>query len=289
MKSITKKLLTAAAALTIGAAGIASAQTTLEDIQERGYIQIATANEVPYGYVNAAGEAEGIAPDVATAVLNNLGIDDIQWVVTQFGSLIPGLIADRFDMVAAEQAILPDRCAQVLFSTPSSSYGEGMLVAAGNPEGITSYDDFVDNPNLLMGIMSGADQLDFAQAYGIDQSQLVMIPTNQDALSAVEAGRVHAYAATGLTVANLAENSDRVEPAEGFQTPVIGGEPIRSWGGFTFKLENEELRDAFNAELEAFQQTDEYREILTSYGLSDVDVDEALAASTEDLCNVDHF
>ena len=115
MKSIARKFITAGAALTIGLAGIASAQTTLEDIQERGYIQIATANEVPYGYVNAAGEAEGIAPDVATAVLNNLGIDDVQWVVTQFGSLIPGLMADRFDMVAAEQPILPDRCAQVLF------------------------------------------------------------------------------------------------------------------------------------------------------------------------------
>ena len=272
----------AAAVLAVSASAVA--QTTLDDIRERGYIQIATANEIPYGFVNAAGEAEGIGPDVATAVLNNLGITDIQWVVTQFGSLIPGLMADRFDLVAAEQAILPDRCSQVLFSTPSSSYGEGMLVAAGNPEGITSYDDFVNNPDLIMGIMSGADQLDFAQAYGIPESQIVMIPGNTDALSAVTAGRVHAYAATGLTVANLAEASDRVEAAEGFQTPVVNGEVVRSWGGFTFKLENEELRDAFNAELEAFQQTDEWREILTGYGLSDVDVDEALAASTLALC-----
>ncbi len=284
MNTLIKRLLTAGAVVAMAAGASAVAQTTLEDIQERGYIQIATANEVPYGFVNAAGEAQGIAPDVATAVLENLGITDIQWVVTQFGSLIPGLMADRFDMVAAEQAILPDRCSQVLFSKPSSSYGEGMLVAAGNPLGITSYDDFVENPELRMGIMSGADQLDFAHAYGIGEDQLVMIPGNTDALSAVEAGRVDAYAATGLTVANLAENSDRVEPAEGFQTPVIDGEPVRSWGGFTFKLENEELRDAFNAELAAFQETDEYREILTSYGLSDVDVDEALAADTASLC-----
>lgn len=284
MKPIMKKLLTAITVLLVGFGGFATAQTTLADIQERGYIQIATANEVPYGFVNAAGDAEGIGPDVATAVLSNLGIDDIQWVITQFGSLIPGLMADRFDIVAAEQAILPDRCAQVNFSTPSSSYGEGMLVAAGNPDGITSYDDFVENPNLLMGIMSGADQLDFAQAYGIPQNQLVMIPTNQDALSAVEAGRVHAYAATGLTVANLAANSDRAEAVDGFQTPVINDEAVRSWGGFTFKLENQELRDAFSAELEKFQETDEYREILTGYGLTNVDVDEALAANTAALC-----
>ncbi len=288
MNSTIKKILTAGAVALLGFGAVATAQTTLDDIRERGYIQIATANEIPYGFVNAAGEAEGIAPDVATAVLSNLGIDDIQWVVTQFGSLIPGLAADRFDIVAAEQAILPDRCTQVAYSTVSSSYGEGMLVPAGNPLGITSYDDFVNNPNLTMGIMSGADQLDFAQAYGIPESQFVMIAANTDALSAVSAGRVDAYAATGLTVSNLAEASDQVEAAEGFQTPVINGEVVRSWGGFTFKLENEELRDAFSAELEAFQQTDEWREILTGYGLSDVDVDEALAANTADLCAAGH-
>ena len=270
-------LLVAAAALSFG-----FAQSAVEDFQQNG-ITIATANEIPYGWVEN-GEAHGIGPDVAEAVLANMGITDIEWTVTEFGSLIPGLIANRFDLVAASQAVLPARCQQVSFSKINSSYGEGFLVAAGNPKDIHSYDDFVNNPDLKMGIVSGADQLDFAQAYGLDESQIVPLNANADAPSALTAGRIDAYAATGLTVVGLAEGNDRVEVAADFVDPVVDGEPVRSFGAFTFSQDDAEFLEAFNAELAAFHETPEYREILKSHGLTDADVDAALGASTEALC-----
>ena len=65
-------------------------------------------------------EAKGAGPDVAKAVVKELGIDpaNIQWVVTNFSSLIPGLQANRFDMTAAEMAIRPERCQKVSYSEP---------------------------------------------------------------------------------------------------------------------------------------------------------------------------
>ncbi|HCW93627.1 MAG TPA: ectoine/hydroxyectoine ABC transporter substrate-binding protein EhuB, partial [Flexistipes sinusarabici] len=78
-------------------ASVASAQVTLQEIKERGYVRVATANEIPYGYVDASGNAMGAGPEVARAVLKRMGIEDIQWVVTSFSSLIPGLKANRFD------------------------------------------------------------------------------------------------------------------------------------------------------------------------------------------------
>jgi polar amino acid transport system substrate-binding protein len=266
---------------------LALAQADLDRILSSGTIRIATANEIPYGWIDENGEARGIAPDVAEAVLERMGVTDVQWTVTEFGSLIPGLIANRFDMGAASQAILPERCQQVIYSKPNSSYGEGLLVRAGNPKDIHGYEDFAEDSSLRLGIVSGADQLDFAHAYGISDRQIVAIPSNTDALSAVATGRVDAYAATGLTAARLAENSTRVELAQPFNDPVIDGEPVRSWGGFTFNRGSTELRDAFNEELAAFHQTDEYREILRSHGLSEQDIDSALAASTEELCSGD--
>lgn len=257
------------------------AQSTVEHFQQNG-ITIATANEIPYGWVDG-GEAQGIAPDVIEAVLENMGITDITWTVTEFGSLIPGLIANRFDVVAASQAVLPARCEQVAFSKINSSYGEGFLVEAGNPKNIHSYDDFVNNPDLRMGIVSGADQLDFAQAYGIPERQLVMLNANADAPSALTAGRIDAYAATGLTVVGLAEGNARVEAAAEFVDPVIDGAPVRSFGAFTFN-QNSDFLEPFNEALAEFHQTDEYREILKSHGLTDQDVDAALNASTADLC-----
>lgn len=257
---------------------------TLHQIKQRGYVRVAVANEIPYGYMNASGEATGIAPSVAKKVLAKLGVKDIQWVVTPFGSLIPGLKAGRFDMVAASQAILPQRCQQVLYSRPNSSYGEGLLVKAGNPDNIHGYMDFKNHPNLKMAIMSGADQLDFAHAMGIPDSQLVTITSNSDAPSAVSAGRADAYAATGLTVQRLAKKDKRVAPAEPFQDPVVKGKAVRSWGGFTFAKSSRAFRNAFDKRLAAYQKTADYRKTLESFGLSAKDVDEALGKTTKELC-----
>ncbi|NLY64878.1 MAG: transporter substrate-binding domain-containing protein, partial [Alcaligenaceae bacterium] len=105
-----------------------SNSATLKEIQDKGYIRIAVANEIPYGYMTPSNEAKGAGPDVAKLIMEKLGIKEIRWVTTNFGSLIPGLKADRFDMVAAEMAILPQRCTEVHFSEPNSSYGEGLLV-----------------------------------------------------------------------------------------------------------------------------------------------------------------
>lgn len=281
MRNTLRKLvlLVSLAALITGSA---VAQATVESLQQNG-ITVATANEIPYGWVEN-GQAFGIAPEVATAVLESMGITNITWTVTEFGSLIPGLIANRFDLVAASQAVLPARCEQVSFSKINSSYGEGFLVAAGNPLDIHSYQDFVDNPSLRLGIVSGADQLDFAQAYGLAENQIVALNANADAPSALTANRIDAYAATGLTAAGLAANNDRVDLAEPFEDPVVDGVPVRSFGAFTFSQDDADFLEAFNEALAAFHETPEYREILTQHGLSDGDIDAALAASTADLC-----
>lgn len=270
----------AASALTSTAASAA----TLAEIQERGSIRIAVANEIPYGYVDPNGNAMGAGPDVAKAIMDKLGVENIEWVATNFSSLIPGLQADRFDMVAAEMAILPDRCQQVLFSEPNTSYGEGLLVAAGNPKDIHAYSDFAENPDLKVAIMAGADQLEMMQKLGVSEANLVTIAANADAISTVSTGRADAYAATSLTASGLADQNDGVEVAGDFTDPVIDGEEVRSWGGFTFASGNEELRDAVNTALAEFKTTPEWSETLMGYGFTQSDVDGSGQRTTEELC-----
>lgn len=262
---------------------LSSHAADLKELQDQGVIRIAVANEIPYGFTDLDGQAKGVGPEVAAHLVKALGIDKIEWQTTNFGSLIPGLQADRFDMVAAEMAILPQRCQQILFSEPNSSYGEGLLVAAGNPKNLHSYEDFKDGAHKV-AIMAGADQLEMMQALGVDESSLVTISNNADAISTVSTGRADAYAATGLTAAELAKQSDRVELAADFQDPVIDGTAVRSWGGFTFAKNSESLRDAINEELAKFKQTPEWQEILSRYGFSEVDQSESSTKTTADLC-----
>ena len=264
-------------------AGAAVQAATLKEIKERGEIRIAVANEIPYGYMDMNGDAKGAGPDVAKQIMKQLGIKKIEWVTTNFGSLIPGLKADRFDMVAAEMAILPQRCKQVQFSEPNSSYGEGLLVADGNPNDVHTYKDFASK-DLKVAIMAGADQLEMLQALGVPDDRMVTISSNADAISTVSTGRAAAYAATSLTVGELAKKSDKVESAEKFTDPVIDGVPARSWGGFTFSLESKDLRDAVSAELAKFKKTPEWKQILTSYGFSTADASESFKKTTAQLC-----
>src|SRR5699024_11032912 len=251
-----------------GLLGTTATAASLEEIKDRGVIRIAVANEIPYGFIDLNGEAKGAGPEVAQHLVKELGIDEIEWVTTNFGSLIPGLQADRFDMVAAEMAILPQRCDKVAFTEPNSSYGEGLLVAKGNPKDVHSFDYFADNDEKI-AIMAGADQLEMLQALDVPAERMVTISTNSDAISTVSTGRAIAYAATSLTVSELAAKSKQVEAAADFEDPVIDGQPVRSWGAFTFNKDADDLVDAFNAELETFKQTDEWRDILTEYGFSE--------------------
>ncbi|MBB6182252.1 ectoine/hydroxyectoine ABC transporter substrate-binding protein EhuB [Pseudorhizobium flavum] len=257
---------------------------TLEQIKSQGYVRAATANEVPYGYMDTDGKAKGIAPEVAEAVLKTMGITDVQWVVTPFGSLIPGLKANRFDMVAAEQDILPARCEQVLFSEPNSSYGDGLLVPKGNPKNIHSYEDIAKNGDLKLAVVNGTSHLTFAEGVGVPEDQLVVLANNADAPATVSSARADAYAATEATITSLAKEGSDLELAAPFSDPVVKGKTMRSFGGFAFSQDANDFVAEFNKALVEFKTTDEYKKILTTYGISESSIAASLAKKTADLC-----
>lgn len=284
MSKKTIALSAVAGTLFAAACGLGAQAATLQEIKDRGEVRIAVANEIPYGYMDMDGTAKGMGPDVAKHIMEALGIAKIEWVTTNFGSLIPGLQADRFDMVAAEMAVLPQRCQQILFSEPDSSYGEGLLVAKGNPDNLHSYEAFADNDKKI-AIMAGADQLEMLQSLGVDDSRMVTLSNNADAISTVSTGRAAAYAATSLTVSELASKSDKVEAASEFTDPVVDGETVRSWGAFAFAQGSEDFRDAVNEELAKYKKTDEWQNTMQTYGFSDTDAKESFNKTTEQLCS----
>lgn len=286
MTSFFRNVLAAAAAVSVIAWAPTASAADLSEIQDKGTIRIAVANEIPYGYVDPMGNAKGVGPDTITHIVEQLGIDNIEWSTTEFGALIPGIQAGRYDVVAAEMAILPDRCKQVAFSEPDSSYGEGLLVKKGNPKDIHSYESFVDSGHKV-ALVTGADQLEMLQDLGVPQDQIVVISSNADAISTVATGRADAYAATGQTAAHVAAKSDKVELAEPFEDPKIDGETVRSWGGFVVSKDAPELLAAINEELAKFKKTDAWQDIMSEYEFTQEDADRSFDRSTEELCTAD--
>src|SRR5262245_56610641 len=122
---------------------LARAASSLERAKQDGFIRVGFANEAPFGFATPEGKLTGEAPEVVKAVLNAMGIPQVDGVLTEFGSLIPGLKAKRFDIIAAGMFITPKRCAESAFSEPSYGIGQAMLVKAGNPKQHADYGSIV--------------------------------------------------------------------------------------------------------------------------------------------------
>jgi polar amino acid transport system substrate-binding protein len=270
----------AAAFLAVAAASLpALAQTTLEGARESGYIRVGFANEAPFGFATTDGQLTGEAPEVAKAVLAKMGITEVDGVLTEFGSLIPGLKAGRFDIIAAGMFVNPQRCNEIAFSEPSYGIGQAMLVPEGNPKGVTDYSSFVENGDLKLAVMAGAVEAGYATDAGIGMTQLVLLPDQSSLVAAVQSGRADAAALTALSIANMAEKAEGVESTTPFGE--VAGKSVKGHGAFGFRTEDTDLLEAFNAELANFIGTPEHIALVEPFGFG---ADYLPNMTTAELC-----
>lgn len=254
----------------------------LEELQDEGAITIGIANEVPYGYEDEeTGEVTGAAPEVAKVALAELGIDEVNAVVVEFGALIGGLQAGNFDMIAAGMYITPERAEEVIFSDPDYCILEGMLVPAGNPDGLTDYNS-VAGTGLTMAVASGTVNVDYAVWAGLEEDQIVEFAGIPDQYDALLAGRVDVVSGTIQTVTEYAETPgyEDFEVVGPFPALYENGDEVLGCGGFGFR--DEGLRDAFNAELNAMKDDGTTVEIIDQF-LTPGFAEGALGVTREDV------
>ena len=271
--------LGAATVMVAGGTRLAFAETTLERAKAQGFIRIGFANEAPFGYATPDGKLTGEAPEVAKAVLAQMGIPQVDGVLTEFGSLIPGLKAKRFDIIAAGMFINPKRCAEINFSEPSYGIGEAMLVTKGNPKSAKDFSTFASNKDLKLAVMAGAVEAGYAKDAGVPDGQIVVLPDQSSLLAAVQSGRADGAALTALSIANMAAKGEGVESTTPFGE--VGGKSVKGHGGFGFRKEDKDLLDAFNAVLKKFIGSPEHIALVTPLGFGK---DYLPNKTTEQLC-----
>jgi len=265
------------AALALASAGARA--DLLEDAKESGKVTVGIANEAPYGYQTPEGELTGEAPEIAKYILGEMGIEDVEAVITEFGSLIPGLKAGRFDMVAAGMFVTPERCKQVDFSEPTYGIGQAFLVADGNPEGLQTYEDIKENSDSTLAVMAGAIERTYARDAGVPDDQVMVVPDTAAGTAAVQAGRADAFALTSLSIRRLAEGAEGVEIAEPFGE--VAGQSVVGHGAFAFRPEDDAFRQEFNKHLADFIGSEKHLELVEPFGFTK---DELPQKTTEELC-----
>lgn len=273
------RVVIVAAAVLLGAcsqdsdeSGSSASTTTLQSAMQSGTMRVGFANEAPYAYIDSASNRlTGEAPAIARIILKRLGVEEIEGVLTEFGSLIPGLQAKRFDIIAAGMYVLPKRCKQVAFSNPTYGIGQAFLVKSGNPKGLRSYEDLAEHGDAILGVVAGAVERNYARKTAIPDARVKVFPDAPSAFAGVAAGRIDAYAGTSLTVQDiLSKTADAsLERATPFTDPVIDGKSVRGFGAFAFRQEDQSLVDAFNRELTTFLGTPEHLELVKPFGFTD--------------------
>lgn len=238
-------------------------------------IRIAIGNEPPYTKLTADGELTGAAPDVAKAVLERMDITEVEAVETAYDSMIPGLTANRWDMVAAGLFMNKSRCDAVLYSSPVIVSTESFALPPGNPAGISTIEDVKSN-DVTIAVLAGSFELKTAKSLGVPESKMQTYPRAPDALQGLDDGRVDAILLPTLSLQALKEQQggdfEITEPLEAF--PKTGS-------GAAFRPSDKEFHAKYNEELKAFKETEEFTKILDKWGF---DADAARDATTEELC-----
>jgi polar amino acid transport system substrate-binding protein len=259
--------------------------SSLERARQAKTIRIGFANEAPYAYLDVAiNTLTGEAPEIARIILAELGIPAVEGVPAEFGSLIPGIKAGRFDVIASGMYILPPRCREIAFSNPTYSVGESFVVRKGNPMGLHSYADMALRNDAKLAVVAGAVQQQYARVAGVPEARVVVFPEAPSAIEGVSTQRVDAFAATSLTINHLLklEKSGRVERADPFNDPLVEGKPVRGYGAFGFRKEDTDLVSAFNEGLARLIGSQRHQDLVRKFGFTDRELPGT--ASVENLC-----
>lgn len=248
-------------------AAVTKEESTLERARREGVVRVGFANENPYAYAKPDGTLSGEAVEVARAVFKNLGIEEMEGVLTQFGSLIPGLQAGRFDVITAGMYVNPKRCEQVLFADPEYKIGEALIVEAGNPLNLHSYEDIAANPEVKVGTGAGYLENDMMKAVGVSEDQIVNFPDDPSGMAGLQAGQIDAWTGTRPTLIKLLQVTDdpNFELADPFEQPVIEGAPAINFGAAAFRFEDADFRNAFNAELRKLKESGELLDLIGQF------------------------
>jgi len=138
---VASLVLTACASGTEGPASEPSTDKSLANVQEAGVLVVGTEGTYrPFSYhEDGSGDLTGYDVEVARAVAEQLGVD-VRFEQTQWDAIFAGLEAGRFDAIANQVSITPEREATYTFSEPYT-YSPGVVVVADGTTDISSFED----------------------------------------------------------------------------------------------------------------------------------------------------
>ncbi|WP_129336213.1 amino acid ABC transporter substrate-binding protein [Cellulomonas endophytica] len=269
----TGAALLAAAALTLaacssdagGTGGSAPADaggedTSLQDVLDAGELVVGTEGTYrPFSYhEDGSGDLVGFDVDVARAVGEELGVE-VRFEETQWDAIFAGLEAGRFDAIANQVSITPEREESYTFSEPYT-YSRGVVVVRADDSSIASFED-LSGTTTAQSLTSNWYTL--AQESG---AQVEAVEGWAQAVELLRQGRVDATINDELTWLDYAQTDDATDLKVAAETEDQSRSAVALAGGATA------LGDAIDEALAALAADGTLAEISQTYFGADVTV-----------------
>ncbi len=275
LPAIAAVLIVSACSAPVGATSSASGNGLLQRAEASHQLKVAIGNEAPQAYMKADGTITGVEVEILRHVVKELGITDLQGEITPFESMIPGLQAKRWDVIAAGLNMKQSRCESALFSEPTIVSTESFAVKKGNPKNLTSLKSIVDDPGVTVGTLPGSFEETSLEHAGVPKSQISLLQDIRSGFDALQAGRIDAYFSPTSGLKEIAKDTPAVEVT----APLP--DALKAGSGVVFRKEDVAFRDEFNKRLAEYKATPAYGELLKKWGYNAADVK---GVTTEQLC-----
>lgn len=226
-------------------------------------LRVGFAIERPYAYIDRNGHVTGEAPELFRVMAQRLGHNSIDWVRMEFAQLLPELEVGRIDAIAAGMFITPERQRRASFTRPTARVGPALVVRRDEPRLPSSPDlkGLAKGAELRWSVLQGAVESDMLIDAGIAPPSISTTTSALRGLRTVAEGDADVMALSTVTAWQLV-NEQAQWPLE--VRPLRdgpAGEPA-----FAFRLSDNSLRDAFDAELARFIGTEEHTAMVEPFG-----------------------
>ncbi|SFD60046.1 ABC transporter substrate-binding protein [Streptomyces aidingensis] len=241
--------------------------TLPEDIQQAGKIKVGSdIAYAPIEFMNENNEVDGIDPDIAGALGEQLGVE-FEFINGTFDGLILGMNSGRYDIIMSAMTDTKERQDGIAEDAEGGAdfvnyfrAGSAILVAKGNPEGVQGLGDLC---GLTVAAQRGTanEALVQAQNESCDEPvEMLVNDTDDESITQLQSGRA-AVVVTDFPVALY--NALTARDGELFE--VVGEQIDAAPYGIGVPKDNPELRDALQQAVQAIIDNGDYAEVLKEW------------------------
>ena len=233
----------------------------LERVRKAGVIKIGMTNGLPYSLLNPDGSVDGVAPVIVQRIMARLGVPKVEGIAVTYGQLIPGLLANRWDMVGADMTITTERCGQVAYCDPFTvDYGAYVHLPNAFPDPPKTLKE-IGARKIRLGIITGAYNIKLIQGfYEKPGDYMTMYPDTTALLAALTADRIDLGATGVRAIRAVLQNKPGTYK---YLYPLP--DDMVSAASAAFRLEDTDLTTAFRTEFQKMKKSGEWEKIITSF------------------------